>query len=78
MYDLSCMVFLTGWHTLFGKTVREAAKKSLFLVARPHRPYGPLELSGHIFWEFFFRASNKVIFLSCQALIPPSPFWWPG
>ena len=36
-------------------SLREAAKRAIFLVARPLRPYLlPLELSGHRNFFFFF------------------------
>ena len=48
--------------------VREAAKKFCF-SARPLRPY-PRAKWSHFIWEFFFRASKKVFFISGQALAP--------
>ena len=44
--------------------IREAEKKTLFLVAWPLRPYpNPLELSGHIFWEFILEIQKSFFFL---------------
>ena len=51
------------------KQLKGSRKKGVLLVARPLRPYPPsLELSGHIFWEGFFRASKKLFFLVARPL----------
>ena len=43
--------------------VREAAEKVIFLMVRPLRPNPlPLDLSGHIFFEFFFEIQKKLFF----------------
>ena len=49
-------------------------KITVFLVARPPRPYPPpLELSGHKFFsQIFLELKKTVFFLSGQAL-PPTP-----
>ena len=49
MYNLSIIIVCP----------REAAKKVFFLVARPLRPYHPLELSGHTILEYFFSGASK-------------------
>ena len=55
---------------------RKAAKNSIFLVARPLRPYTPppLDLNGHKNFSIIFLELQKTIFfLSGQALTPSPP-----
>ena len=65
------IVFAFVWIFKFFLNLKGSCKKVVFLVARPLRPYPtPLKLSGHIFYDNFFRASKNFFFLSCQALTP--------
>ena len=61
--------------------LRKAAKKGIFLVSRPLKPYlPPLELNGNkIFWIFFSRALKKSLFSAPASTTPTPPLrgWAP-